>query len=120
MGRISTSRGLPEQPVDGAAGDTELLSNGRRTHRCSQSFNLGGVITKSILRLDKSASIASSSAVLRAKRSGLVTISTSPSRRKARHSASRARWATLETCSVNSFVAPAAFRSRSCAARPAA
>ena len=71
-------------------------------------------------RSDRSASMASSSVVERARRSGLVTASTSPSRRKARHSTSLERWATLLTCSLYSFLAPAALRSRSCAARPAA
>ena len=41
-------------------------------------------------RFDRSASMDGSSAVLRASLSGLVTVSTSPSRRKARHSASLA------------------------------
>ena len=50
-------------------------------------------------RFDRSASMDSSSTVLRASRSGLVTISTSLSRRKARHSASFARSAMLDTCS---------------------
>ena len=70
-------------------------------------------------RLDRSASMVSSSAVLRASRSGLVTVRTSPSRRKVRHSFSFVRCATLEACSLKTFSAPAAFRSRCCAARPA-
>jgi hypothetical protein len=37
--------------------------------------------------------------VLRASLSGSVTVSTSPSRRKARHSASFTRFAVLEICS---------------------
>ena len=62
----------------------------------------------------------SSSAVLRASLSGLVTVSTSPWRMKARHSASLARFAVLEICSPKMRSAPADFRSRSCAASPAA
>ena len=70
--------------------------------------------TRPMPRLVRSASIASSSAVLRASRSGLVTVSTSPSRRKARHTASVGRWAVLEDCSLKIFFAPAACRSRAC------
>jgi hypothetical protein len=77
-------------------------------------------ITRPMPRLDRSASIDNSSAVLRARLSGLVTVSTSPSRRKARHSASFPRLATLLTCSPKMRSEPAAVRSRSCAASPAA
>ena len=63
--------------------------------------------------------MASNSVVLRASRSGLVTTRASPSRRKARHSFSFVRRATLDACSLNTFSAPAAFRSRCCAAKPA-
>ena len=77
-------------------------------------------ITRPTPRSARSASIDSSSRVLRASRSGLVTISTSPSRQKARHSASLGRSALVEEiCSLNTFSAPAAFRSRCCAAKPA-
>ena len=75
--------------------------------------------TRPMPRLVRSASMDNSLAVLRASRSGLVTASTSPSRRKARHSVSFVRCATLDACSLNTFSAPAAFRSRCCAAKPA-
>jgi hypothetical protein len=52
--------------------------------------------TRPMPRFDKSASMDSSSAVLRASLSGLVTVSTSPSRMKARHSASFTRLAVLK------------------------
>jgi hypothetical protein len=68
-------------------------------------------------RFDRSASMDSSSAVLRASRSGLVTVSTPPSRRKAGHSVSFARFAVLDTCSAKVRLAPAALRSRSYTAR---
>ena len=68
-------------------------------------------------RFDRSASMVRRSAVLRASRSGLVTVSTSPSRRKSRHSTSFACFAALDTCSPKTRSAPAA--SRSCAANPA-
>ena len=61
-----------------------------------------------------------SSAVLRASLSGVVMVSTSPSRLKARHSASFTRLAVLDTCSPKMRSAPAAVRSRFCAASPAA
>lgn len=70
-------------------------------------------ITSPMQRLLRSASIVSSSAVLRARRSGLQTVRTSPSRKKLRHSARTLRLDTLLTCSENSFTAPAARRSRS-------
>jgi hypothetical protein len=35
-------RGI-EQPVDGAAGDTEMLGGGGRTHRARQALDLGRV-----------------------------------------------------------------------------
>ena len=58
------------------------------------------------------ATMADNSAVLRASRSGLVMVSTSPSRRKARHSASFVRLATLLTCSPKMRSTPVAVRSR--------
>ena len=57
--------------------------------------------------------------MLRASRSGLVTVRASSSRKKARHSLSFVRCATLDAWSLNTFSAPAAFRSRCCAAKPA-
>ena len=76
-------------------------------------------IIRPMPRFDRSASMDSSSAVLRASLSGLVTVSTSPSRMKARHSASFARFAVLDTCSLKMRSTPDAERSRSCAASPA-
>ena len=48
--------------------------------------------------------------MLRASRSGLVTVRASSSRKKARHSLSFVRCATLDACSLNTFSASAAFQ----------
>lgn len=92
--------GLPPTILTSGTRDL-LLSNTVRTERT----------TRPMPRLDRSASIASSSAVERASRSGLVTARASPSRMKARHSATLSRCATLETCSQNRRSQPAAFKS---------
>jgi hypothetical protein len=72
--------------------------------------------TKAMPRFSRSPTMSSRLRVERARRSGFVTTSTSPSRTNL----SSARAATEDTCSAKIFSQPAAFRSRLCAARPAA
>jgi len=82
--------------------------------RVSSRFTAHGQHHQADARFDRSASIASSSAVLRANLSGLVTVSTSPSRVKVRHSVSVTRLAVLDTYSPNMRSAPADLASARC------
>ena len=75
--------------------------------------------TRAMPRFSISSTMSNRLRVERASRSGLVTISTSPSRTNSSAAVSLARSATEDTCSAKIFSQPAAFRSRRCAARPA-
>ena len=91
-----------QHQLAGRVAGVQPLAAHRQDHQTDAALRQSG--------FDKVASIDNSSAVLRASLSGLVTASTSPSRRKARHSASFDRFAVLDTCSPKMLPAPAALR----------
>jgi hypothetical protein len=68
--------------------------------------------TRAMPRLSRSSTMSSRLRVERARRSGFVTTSTSPSRTNSSAAVSLARAATDDTCSAKIFSQLAAFRSR--------